>query len=85
MFKWKMYWAEVWVIELLLSEASSYFSVCASNENKKLINTAYPFKLKSIHSLVYIYKVSIYIFIENLRECQTLMISKELSGKPLSE
>ena len=54
MFKWKMYWAEVWVIELLLSEASSYFSVRAPMQNKKLINTAYSFKLKNIHSLVYI-------------------------------
>ena len=54
MFKWKMYWAEVWVIELLLSEASSYFSVRAPMQNKKLINTAYYFKLKNIQSLVYI-------------------------------
>ena len=84
MFKWKMYWAEVWVIELLLSEASSYFSVRASMQNKKLINTAY-FLSSKIYTVFYIYKVSIHIYIENLRECETLMISKELSDKPLSE
>ena len=78
-----MYWAKVWVTELLLSEASSYFSVCASMQNKKLINTAYPFKFKNIQFSTY--RVSIHIFKENLTECQTLMISKELSDKPLSE
>lgn len=60
MFKWKMYWAEVWVIELLLSEASSYFSVRASVQNKKLINTAYSFKLKNIQSSIYIKFLYIY-------------------------
>lgn len=60
MFKWKIYWAEVWVMELLLSEASSYFSVRASVQNKKLINTAYSFKLKNIQSSIYIKFLYIY-------------------------
>lgn len=70
-FKQKMDWATIWVTELLRSEARAYFSICASVQNEKYMNTAYHFKLK-------LKIVSICTFLANHSRCQILMISMEL-------
>ena len=70
-FKQKMHWATIWVTELLRSEAGSYFSICASLQNEKYVNTAYRLELK--HKTV-----SICTFLANHSRCQILMISMEL-------